>query len=161
MSEHRAEIRLATENDAPAIGALIHALDAHYRGLTHAPAITAATQMVRHTIATREGAHFVLAIAESGPVGLAIFAILRPGRDLKGVLYVKEIFVRPEARGQGVGTALLRFLKAEAQRRGIGRIDLTTDPDNRGAQRLYARLGGERLEKIAYRFWIEPGHLEP
>jgi GNAT superfamily N-acetyltransferase len=88
-------------------------------------------------------------------VGLAAFAILRPGRDLKGVLYAKEIFVQSEERARGAGEALFAFLKAEAQRRGIGRIDLTTDPANSGAQRFYERLGGERAEKVAYRFWLE------
>ena len=73
----------------------------------------------------------------------------------KGVLYAKEIFVHREARGQGVGEALFAFLKAEAVRRGIGRIDLTTDPGNDGAQRFYERLGGERTEKVAYRFWLD------
>jgi GNAT superfamily N-acetyltransferase len=111
--------------------------------------------MIRQTIETSEGTEFALAEIAGQPVGLAAFAILRPGRDLKGVLYAKEIFVRAEARGQGAGAALLAFLKVEAQRRGIGRIDLTTDPANSGAQRFYERLGGERAEKVAYRFWLE------
>jgi GNAT superfamily N-acetyltransferase len=147
-------VRLATAVDAPSVGALIRAIDIHYRDEIVAPSRDAAAAMIRQTIETSEGTEFALAEIAGQPVGLAAFAILRPGRDLKGVLYAKEIFVRAEARGQGAGAALLAFLKAEAQRRGIGRIDLTTDPANIGAQRFYERLGGERAEKIAYRFWL-------
>lgn len=154
MSE-QLTVRLANPDDAAAIGELIRLLDTHYRGEHAAPSATAATAMVRQTLETREGTHFALATLDGSPAGLAAFAVLRPGRDLQGVLYAKEIFVCAEARGRGVGEALLAFLKAEAIRRGIGRIDLTTDPGNDGAQRFYERLGGERIEKVAYRFWID------
>lgn len=154
MSE-QIHVRLATAADAPAIGALIREIDVHYRDERVAPSATAAAIMARDTLETREGTHFALAERAGAPVGLAAFALLRPGRDLRGVLYAKEIFVHREARGQGVGEALFAFLKAEAVRRGIGRIDLTTDPGNDGAQRFYERLGGERTEKVAYRFWLD------
>lgn len=160
MSE-RTLVRLATPEDADTVGALIHALDAHYRGAALAPAAGKAAAMARHAMATGEGTHFALASLDGVPMGLAAFAVLRPGRDLQGVLYAKEIFVREEARGQGLGAALVAYLQAEAARRGLGRIELTTDPDNRAAQRFYERLGGERLEKIAYRFWTAPETLEP
>jgi GNAT superfamily N-acetyltransferase len=148
-------VRLATADDASALGALIRAIDIHYRDEAVAPTAEAAAAMARRTIETREGTEFALAERAGQAVGLAAFAILRPGRDLKGVLYAKEIFVRSEERARGAGEALFAFLKAEAQRRGIGRIDLTTDPANSGAQRFYERLGGERAEKVAYRFWLE------
>jgi ribosomal protein S18 acetylase RimI-like enzyme len=153
MSEQIA-VRLATADDASVLGALIRAIDIHYRDEAVAPMAEAAAAMVRRTIETREGTEFALAECAGQAVGLAAFAILRPGRDLQGVLYAKEIFVRAEARGQGAGEALLTFLKGEAQRRGIGRIDLTTDPANIEAQRFYERHGGERTEKVAYRFWL-------
>ena len=77
------------------------------------------------------------------------------------MLYAKEIFVRADMRGEGIGKALFGFLQAEARRRGLGRIELTTDPDNAGAQRFYEGLGGERMEKIAYRFWMPEQPMEP
>lgn len=160
MSE-RIAVRLAGSGDAETIGALIHALDAHYRGETLAPRADAAAAMAARTLEAREGTHFALAFWDGAPAGLAAFAFLRPGRALKGVLYAKEIFVREAARGRGIGTALFRFLQAEAQRHGIGRIELTTDPDNAGARRFYEQLGGERIEKVAYRFWTALQDLEP
>lgn len=159
MSERMA-VRLAQAEDDAAIGGLIHALDAHYRGAL-APSAARAAAMARRTIEAREGTHFALGLLDGVPQGLAAFAILRPGRDGKGVLFAKEIFVRAEARGQGLGAALFAFLQAEAARLGLGRIELTTDPGNAGAQRFYERLGGERLEKVAYRFWLPQAAMEP
>lgn len=159
MSERMA-VRLAQAEDDAAIGGLIHALDTHYRGAL-APSAASAAAMARRTIEAREGTHFALGLLDGVPQGLAAFAILRPGRDGKGVLFAKEIFVRAEARGQGLGAALFAFLQAEAARLGLGRIELTTDPGNAGAQRFYERLGGERLEKVAYRFWLPQAAMEP
>jgi GNAT superfamily N-acetyltransferase len=153
MSEHL-NVRLAQMTDAVMLGELLRALDMHYRDENVAPSVEDAAAMVRRTLTTAEGTEFALAEWDGVPIGLAAFAVLRPGRDLKGVLYAKEIFVPAEMRGRGIGQALLAFLKAEAIRRGLGRIDLTTDPGNVGAQRFYERLGGERMEKIAYRFWL-------
>ena len=80
MSE-RITLRLAVAEDAAALGALIHALDAHYRGEDLAPSGARAAAMARQTVETAEGTHFVLAYRDDKPAGLACFAILRPGRD--------------------------------------------------------------------------------
>lgn len=53
----------------------------------------------------------------------------------------EDLVVRPEARGRGVGTALLRALIAHARAQGCLRISLLTNADNVGAQRLYLGHG--------------------
>jgi GNAT superfamily N-acetyltransferase len=53
----------------------------------------------------------------------------------------EDLIVRPEARGRGVGTALLRFVIDEARRQGVLRLTLLTDGENRRAQALYSRCG--------------------
>ena len=156
MSEQHIAIRLAVAADAKALGALIRALDTHYRGEALAPPADAASVMVSDCVDRAEGTRFALVLVDDVPAGFAAFAVLRPGRSLKGLLYAKEIFVADAYRGQGLGTALFQFLECEARRLGLGRIELTTDPENKAAQRFYERLGGERTEKVAYRFW-QPG----
>jgi ribosomal-protein-alanine N-acetyltransferase len=49
--------------------------------------------------------------------------------------------VAPTSQGQGVGTALLLALVAEAERREVGHLDLEVRADNEVAQRLYRRHG--------------------
>ena len=150
------EIRLAGPEDAAAVAGLLHAMDAHY-GLDVAADLGEALAMVMRTITTGEGTRFVLALAESRPVGLACFVVLRPGRRLAGLVFIKELFVIEGARGRGIGTALFRWLASYARENGIARIDLTTERVNVGAQRLYERIGGIRQDKVFYRFDLETG----
>ena len=61
--------------------------------------------------------------------------------------WVAAVFVKPEARGRGVGSRLVGFAETEAQRRGIPTLYLFT-PDK---QRMYARLGWTTIEEVEYR----------
>jgi len=49
----------------------------------------------------------------------------------------------PEARGQGLGRALIGAALAEADARGLRRVELSVHADNRAAQALYRRVGFE------------------
>jgi GNAT superfamily N-acetyltransferase len=53
----------------------------------------------------------------------------------------EDLVVAPEARGSGVGSALLQFVIDEATREGLRRLTLLTDRDNERAQALYRRRG--------------------
>ena len=46
-----------------------------------------------------------------------------------------------DARGRGIGRALLRDLLGRAERNGVDRLSLSVDPTNLVARRLYAGLG--------------------
>lgn len=54
---------------------------------------------------------------------------------------VKRMYVRPEARSQGLARALLAFVEAEAIARGCTRFALETGPLQPEALALYARMG--------------------
>lgn len=54
-------------------------------------------------------------------------------------LHVLDLALLPAARGQGIGTALLRGLMAEARQRGVA-LTISVEIHN-PARRLYARLG--------------------
>jgi len=54
---------------------------------------------------------------------------------------VLTIGVSEDRWGQGIGTALMAGLLAEARRRGCAEVYLEVRVDNRRAQRLYRQLG--------------------
>jgi mycothiol synthase len=69
--------------------------------------------------------------------------------------WLKDLVVRADYRGRGLGTALLRHGFAEFARRGVDRMGLKVDAANpTGAARLYERLGfvADRRDGIWVRF---------
>ncbi|WP_367647390.1 GNAT family N-acetyltransferase [Ruegeria arenilitoris] len=67
-------------------------------------------------------------------------------RDLKpGVFQMDGICVAAEARGQGVGTLLLRAIKDEAQRLGMHEVHLDVINTNPSARTLYEREGFQAI----------------
>jgi ribosomal protein S18 acetylase RimI-like enzyme len=82
----------------------------------------------------------------------------RAGRRLSPVarhddeLDFRFLGVSSGARGRGVGERLVRHVLALAASRGIRRVVLNTGPEMRAAQRLYERLGFERLGEREYEF---------
>ncbi|MEU4687480.1 GNAT family N-acetyltransferase [Actinoplanes sp. NPDC023714] len=59
----------------------------------------------------------------------------------EGSAEVKRMYVRPESRGSGVSTAILRALEAAAAERGWTTIRLETGPAQPDAMRFYEREG--------------------
>jgi GNAT superfamily N-acetyltransferase len=53
----------------------------------------------------------------------------------------EDLVVASEARGKGIGPALLEYVIGEARKEGLLRLTLLTDRDNERAQALYRKLG--------------------
>lgn len=131
-------VRMAEDGDQQALAAMIEALDRHYGD----PQRQLDTTVAAAARWLRDGdgdTRFALAFADRTPVGLAVFALLYPGRDLSGLLYLKDLFVLAEWRSSGVGGRLMRFLGSYCRAHGIGRMDWQVEQDR--AQVFYERLG--------------------
>ena len=138
------DVRWATTDDAEALATVLCEMAAHYRQTPLDHVCAAAT--ARKWLGDESPAypHFALAFVDGAVAGLASVAIAHPGIDLERLMFLKDLFVREEARNAGAGRALLGFLAGHCLREGIGRIDLTTEDWNEGALRFYDRLGAER-----------------
>lgn len=64
--------------------------------------------------------------------------------------YLEDLYVTPQARGTGVGTALIEDLIALARSRGCKRLHWLTEPDNRAARALYDKYA-DVTDHIRYR----------
>ena len=100
---------------------------------------------------------WVAADAATGEV-LGTVTTPRPGERMSAVarnadeLDFRFLGVSPTARGRGVGELLVRHVVELAASRGIRRVVLNTGPQMTAAQRLYERLGFERLEEREFTF---------
>jgi GNAT superfamily N-acetyltransferase len=69
---------------------------------------------------------------------------------------MNDLFVREDARGAGIGRALIRSAIDEARRRGATHLEWYTSPDNLTAQRLYDSFpGAARSSWYAYEIETE------
>ncbi len=60
-------------------------------------------------------------------------------------IYLEDFYVRPDARGRGVGTALLAALADEARAHGWARIDWSVLDWNENALRFYRSIGARPM----------------
>ncbi|HEY9214297.1 MAG TPA: GNAT family N-acetyltransferase [Ancylobacter sp.] len=91
--------------------------------------------------------NLTLYVARKGRVVLGTFqlvffhALLRHGRLLA---IAEAVHVHPEARGSGIGSAMMEFAVAEAKRRGAGSLQLVSNKLRLDAHRFYERMGFEK-----------------
>jgi ribosomal protein S18 acetylase RimI-like enzyme len=55
--------------------------------------------------------------------------------------WLEDLYVRPEARGSGIGRALAEEVIDRATKRACRRVELDVNSENRAAQALYRSLG--------------------
>jgi len=136
----------ATPPDVPAILELIRGL-AEYERLAHlclsterdihaalfGPRPAAEVLMVRRTTESREAVAFALFFQTFSTF------LGRPS------LWLEDLFVRPDCRGEGIGRALLRRLAALARERDCGRFEWAVLDWNAPAIAFYQSLGAAVL----------------
>ena len=132
-------IRTARRSDVPLILALIRELAAYEKLSEDA---VATEQALAATLFGPNPAAEVL-IAELDGEAVA-FALFFPNYSTflgKAGIYLEDLFVRPGARGRGIGRALLGRLAAIARERGCGRLEWAVLDWNESAIGFYEKLG--------------------
>tara|TARA_R110002012_G_scaffold9835_1_gene45660 strand:- start:5620 stop:6099 length:480 start_codon:yes stop_codon:yes gene_type:complete len=114
-----------------------------YPGNTLAQAI----EDTRHQCGERGVPSLFVALHGETPVGTA--CLIANDMSTRPALtpWLASLFVVPEWRGQGIASALVRRVEAEAQACGLEHFYLYT-PDQ---QALYQRLGWQAVEDVEYR----------
>lgn len=139
-------VRYATQSDVPQLLQLMEQL-ADFEGYREDFHVT------EHTLLTQgfgQEADFSALVAEKRPVhkpprldGMLIYYVIPFTYDLHPTLFIKELYVKESARGQGIGRDLMTAAAVEATRLGCGRIKWDVLKDNFRAKAFYGSLGGE------------------
>ena len=149
-------IRAARPDDVSTIAALIREL-AEYEHLAHEVVLDEVV-LAEHLFGARRYAEVLIAETEDEQaVGFALFFhnfstfLGRPG------IYLEDLFVRPDARGHGLGKALLVELARLARTRDCGRIEWAVLDWNEPSIAFYRSLGAApKDEWVLYRLTGEP-----
>jgi GNAT superfamily N-acetyltransferase len=97
-----------------------------------------------------EPLHALVAERDGQLAGLAHYLFHRSTIAPLSNCYLQDLFTAEEARGQGVGRALMEEVYRRAERAGASRVYWQTQEGNATARQLYDRIG-EKSEFIVYR----------
>jgi len=138
-------VRPAREDEVPLVLQFVREL-AEYEHLLH-EAVATEERVRRDLFGPRPYAEVVFACLDDLPVGFALFFhnystfVGKPG------IYLEDLFVRPAARGKGLGKALLVWLAAEAVRRDCGRLEWSVLDWNEPSIKFYRSLGAKPMDE--------------
>lgn len=86
-------------------------------------------------------------------IGTITLVFLRIPTGLKA--WIEDVIVDNNARGKGVGKAMIWHAIQIARENGAPKVDLTSNPRRIAANNLYQKLGFEKRESNVYRFYID------
>lgn len=137
-------IRSATPADLPLIAAFIREL-ADYEKLAHEVRFDEST-LARHLFGPRPHAEVLIGEVDGAPQGFALFFHNFSTFEGKPGIYLEDLFVRPAARGHGLGKALLKELARLAVERDCARLEWWVLDWNAPAIGFYRSLGARPMD---------------
>jgi GNAT superfamily N-acetyltransferase len=137
-------IRPATPGDLPLIAALIREL-ADYEKLLHEVRFDEG-RLAEHLFGARPYAEVVIGEVDGAAQGFALFFHNFSTFEGKAGIYLEDLFVRPSARGAGLGKALLAHLAGLAVERDCARLEWSVLDWNEPAIGFYRKLGARPLD---------------
>lgn len=138
-------IRPATPADTPLIAQFIRDL-AEYERLSDAVRMDEAA-LGEHLFGPKPYAEVVIGEIDGSPQGFALFFHNFSTFEGKPGLYLEDLFVRPEARGSGLGKALLAHLATLAVARGCARMEWAVLDWNAPSIAFYEALGARPMDE--------------
>ncbi|PYE55452.1 GNAT family N-acetyltransferase [Deinococcus yavapaiensis] len=144
-------VRHANEADVPHLLPLMRGLAAfeHY---LDSFAVTEDVLVRRGFHSDPPDFHALVAEKAGEVVGTLVYYFVPFTATARPTLYIKELYVAEQARGEGVGEALMRAAAREAVRHACGAMRWAVAEWNAGGRRFYERLGAK-----ANPVWIDYG----
>jgi GNAT superfamily N-acetyltransferase len=138
-------IRSATPADISLIGQFIRDL-AEYEKLAHEVRFDEAV-MAQKLFGPRPYAEVLIGKIDGTPQGFALFFHNFSTFEGRPGIYLEDLFVRPDARGSGLGKALLGKLAALAVERDCARLEWSVLDWNTPAIDFYKALGARAMDE--------------
>ena len=139
------KIKSASIKEVPLILQFINEL-AEYEKLVH-EVVATEEDLTKTLFGPHPYAEVVIGYLEENPVSFALFFhnystfLGKPG------IYLEDLYVKPEARGKGIGHKMLQYLAKLAKERGAGRLEWWVLDWNTHAIEFYRRLGAKPMDE--------------
>lgn len=136
------QLRQARKEDTALILSFIREL-ARDEKLEHE--VVADEALLEQWLFERKTAEVIFASWEGKEVGFALYFYNFSTFLGRGGIYLEDLYVKAEYRGQGIGTAMFRRLAAIAHKQGCGRLEWWCLDWNRPSIDFYLSLGAEPM----------------
>jgi GNAT superfamily N-acetyltransferase len=137
-------IRPAVAGDAALVLTFIREL-AEYEKLLH-EVVASEAEIARDLFGPNPRAFCDIAQWDGEPVGIALWFYNYSTFQGRHGIYLEDLFVRPDARGRGIGKALLVHLACRCQEEGLGRLQWWVLDWNEPSIGFYRSLGAVPMD---------------
>jgi GNAT superfamily N-acetyltransferase len=135
------EIRAITEEDVGSLFGLISELASYERRRVEGD-----VSALRHSLFEEGAASALLIEIDEKQAGYAIFFRGFSSFSCGPILWLEDLYVRPEHRGRGIGRQVMAHLARRAMEDDLDRIEWHVLDWNRSALGFYEKLGGVTLD---------------
>jgi GNAT superfamily N-acetyltransferase len=143
------EMRDATPADVPAMARLAAEFAQHMRALGDATEFRLdGNALERDGFGPNQAFQGVVVASAGEIVGYLLYHDGYDTDTASRILFVVDLFVTKEARGQGIGAALMHKASQIAAARGARQLVWTVDERNVEAQRFYQRIGADFVKGL-------------
>jgi GNAT superfamily N-acetyltransferase len=113
-------------------------------------------QVLENVVADKARGFLLVARDNGQIVGVAYVATILSAEHCGLVAWLEELYVTPDRRCRGIGTALLAGILERARKAGIVAVDLEIDAGHSRAASLYARFGFRPLDRSRWVRELKP-----
>lgn len=143
MEKHDLIFRSTQKEDVPLILELIKEL-AKYEKLEHE--VVATEEILEEWLFEKKRAEVIFPVLDGQVIGYALFFHNFSTFLGRAGIYLEDLYIRPEFRGNGYGKAAIRKLARIAVERGCGRLEWSCLDWNRPSIDFYLSLGAEPMK---------------
>ena len=136
--------RRAERQDTPLVLSFIRKI-ADYEGLLNE--VSATVESLEYWLFDEKKADVVFACVDGKEIGFALYFYNFSTFVGKAGIYLEDIFVDKEYRGNGYGKALFKYVASIAVRRGCGRMDWCCLDWNEPSIRFYKSMGAIPMDE--------------
>jgi GNAT superfamily N-acetyltransferase len=143
------DVRPALKSDIPDLLPLFRGYCDFYRA---SPSDDGLIAMAKALIEGPDSDGMLLVARDGDGASVGFAAVGWKWSSLRGarVAVMEDLFVAPEARGRGAGSALIRACAERASELGAAAVTWLTAPDNRRARSVYEQAGATGETFIEY-----------